>query len=362
MRASWNAEHVRGISGSSPSLPRLGAKDFARVSPDLDIWDAWPVQQRDGNPLTLSSKAQLWMALGAPRFNDPDERHGHARIHLFRHLDGVWDHVGPSMPDGFSPGSREWSGSAILDQRTGEVILYFTAAGRRGEATPSFEQRMFSARASLTEEANLVDWHDLREVIAPEPNFYMPTVGGGGIGTIKAFRDPAYFRDPADGRHYLFFAGSLANSDSAFNGVIGFASAPAGRSDEWRIGPPIVSADGLNNELERPHVVHHQGRYYLFWSTQSHVFNPDGPAGPTGLYGMVGDRLDGPWRPINGSGLVFANPPQAPAQGYSWMVLPDLAVTSFVDNWGGGPERRFGATFAPFARLWLDGDRAGLVA
>ncbi|HUD94506.1 glycoside hydrolase family 68 protein, partial [Sphingobium sp.] len=265
------------------------------------------------------------------------------------------------MPDGFSPGSREWSGSTIFDEEQREILLYFTAAGRRGEALPSFEQRMFGARARLTEEGRAVDWHDLREVILPDPKIYMPTTGRGGIGTIKAFRDPAYFRDPMDGRHHLFFAGSLAGSDSSFNGVVGVATAPADRPDDWTLAPPILSADHLNNELERPHVVHCEGQYYLFWSTQSHVFNPDGPLGPTGLYGMVADRLDGTWRSLNGTGLVFANPPQAPAQSYSWMVLPDLSVTSFVDNWGGGAERRFGGTFAPFVQIWLDGDKAGVV-
>jgi levansucrase len=356
----WTAVHVGAIPPVPATIAAITAQDFVPVSSTLDIWDAWPVQTRDGNPWIFRDGVQLWMALAAPRFDDPDERHGHARIHLFRHEGGKWFPLGPAMPDGFSPGSREWSGSAIFD--AGEMILYFTATGRRGEASPGFEQRMFSVRARPTGLGQLTGWRDLREVIPPDPAFYMPTTGGGAIGTIKAFRDPAYFRDPADGRHHLFFAGSLAGSASLFNGVVGVASAPADRPDDWTLAPPILSADGLNNELERPHVVHHHGLYYLFWSTQRHVFNPDGPTGPTGLYGMVGDRLDGPWRPLNGTGLVFANPPLAPAQSYSWMVLPDLSVTSFVDNWGGGPERRFGGSFAPFVQLWLSGDRAGVAA
>jgi levansucrase len=78
---------------------------------------------------------------------------------------------------------------------------------------------------------------------------------------------------------------------------------------------------------------------------------------------MVADMLSGPWHPINGSGLVFANPHEVPAQSYSWLVLPDLRVTSFVDNWGGGGrKRRFGGAFAPFVQLWLDGDAAGVAA
>jgi levansucrase len=359
---SWTAAHVAAISPSPIVIAPITDVDFSAVASDLAIWDAWPIQRRDGTPFAHAAGGELWMALGAPRFDDPDARHGHARIHLLRYENGIWSDLGPAMPDGFSPGSREWSGSAIADEATADVILYFTAAGQRSDNGLTFEQRMFSARASLGDDGRLSDWRDLREVIPPAPDWYMATTGGGGIGTIKAFRDPAYFRDPADGRHHLFFAGSMAGSMSAFNGVIGFATAPADRPDEWTVKPPLIAADGVNNELERPHVVHHKGRYYLFWSTQAHVFNPEGPTGPTGLYGMVADTLAGPWRPINGSGLVFANPQETPAQSYSWMVLPDLRVTSFVDNWGGGTERRFGGAFAPFVQLWLDGDSAGVVA
>ena len=110
--------------------------------------------------------------------------------------------------------------------------------------------------------------------------------------------------------------------------------APPDCPDGWRLMPPVLSADGLNNELERPHVVKHGQLHYLFWSTQRHVFNPEGLVGPTGLYGMVSERLGGGWRALNGSGLVFSNPAEAPAQAYSWLVLPDHSVASFVDHWG----------------------------
>ena len=125
----------------------------------------------------------------------------------------------------------------------------------------------------------------------------------------------------------------------------------------------------MNNELERPHVVHHGGRYYCFWSTQAKVFAEGVPAGPTGLYGMVADSLTGPWQPLNGTGLVFANPASAPYQAYSWLVLDDLSVLSFVDRPGlfGGPnvaspaERGFGGTPAAPVHIRLDGDRTELL-
>ena len=308
------------------------------------------------------------MALGAPHFADPDERHRHARIHLLRCASSRWQHLGPTLPDDFSPGSREWSGSAVVAADGGQVTLYFTATGRRGEDQPSFEQRLFRASASLVageQGYELGNWGKLKEVVVRDPAHYMASdEGTGAVGTIKAFRDPAYFRDPADGRHYLFFAASAAGSKSAFNGVVGAAVAADDGLETWLTLPPVISADGLNNELERPHVVRHGGLYYMFWSTQRQVFDPQGPTGPTGLYGMVSESLADGWRPLNGSGLVFANPPQAPQQAYSWLVMPDLLVTSFVDDWGhaspGGQNRRFGATFAPLLRLRLEGDRASL--
>ena len=363
---SWTADHLHALAATRHDrAPLIGDADVQRIAPDLDIWDAWPVQDADGAPSVLADGKTLWMALGSPRFADPDERHGHARIHLILRDTNGWHPLGPAMPDGFSPGSREWSGSALLaaDRRT--LTLFFTATGRRGEGTLTFEQRLFRADATLDDAYRLTDWRNLREFVVRDPAHYMASdAGSGAVGTIKAFRDPAYFHDPRDGRHHVFFATSLAGSTSAFNGAVGWATARDDSLAQWDIRPPLISADTLNNELERPHVIFHQGLYYLFWSTQRHVFNPDGPTGPTGLYGMVSDRIDGGWRPLNGTGLVFANPDAAPKQAYSWLVLPDLQVTSFIDAWGSDGSdanaRRFGATFAPMLRLRLQVDEAGL--
>lgn len=367
--AAWTAAQLRALDGIPyDAVPLIRGTDVVRVTPDLDIWDAWPIQDADGTLSALDGGETLWMALGAPQFPNPDERHGHARIHLLSRDATGWKHLGPALPDGFSPGSREWSGSAVLAPDRTSLTLFFTATGRRGETTPTFEQRLFRAEATLTRidaAYRLENWRALREIVERDPAYYMASdAGTGAVGTIKAFRDPAYFRDPRDGSHHIFFAASLAGSTSAFNGAVGSAVALDGDFERWEIRPPLISADALNNELERPHAIFHQGLYYLFWSTQSHVFNPDGPGGPTGLYGMVSERLCSGWRALNGTGLVFANPAEAPKQAYSWLVLPDLQVTSFIDAWGsnGGDAdaKRFGATFAPMLRLRLEGEAAGL--
>jgi levansucrase len=367
---AWTAEHVRLIAKQSFSTsPLISVGDFAPVSPSLDIWDAWPLQEPSGNPAALADGSTLWMALGAPQFPDPDDRHGHARIHLLQLKDGSWRYLEQAMPEGFSPGSREWSGSAVLAPDSPKVTLYFTATGHRGEPLLTFEQRIFSATATLTDQdgrPKLEGWGELKEIVLRDPAHYMASDSGRSeAGAIKAFRDPSFFIDPADGASYLLFAASAANSASEFNGVVGIARQDKEAPTGWQTLPPLISADGVSNELERPHVIVRDGRYYLFWSTQQHVFDPQGPTGPTGLYGMVADDLRGPWLPLNRSGLVFANPLEAPRQAYSWLVLPDLQVISFVDDWGTdrqpGDPRRFGATFAPVLRLALDGETANLL-
>jgi levansucrase len=77
---------------------------------------------------------------------------------------------------------------------------------------------------------------------------------------------------------------------------------------------------------------------------------------------MMAPALSGPWEPLNGTGLVFSNPPEAPSQAYGWLVLPDLSVASFVDDWKapGEQRRHFGGTFAPFLHLRLDGANAAI--
>jgi levansucrase len=141
-------------------------------------------------------------------------------------------------------------------------------------------------------------------------------------------------------------------------GAIALAEAgPAG----WSLRPPLLVAEGINHELERPHVIVHASSYYLFWSTQRHGFDPAGTA-PTGLYGFAAPALAGPYTPLNGSGLVLRNPPAQPDQAYAWLVRPDLDVVSFVNYRGAAtdddPARAragFGGTIAPVLRLHLDG-------
>lgn len=368
MTSHWTAAHVAAIDPSTIPFSPAFAKPHPLIA-GVDLWDYWPIQEMDGTQAEIAG-GTLFILLSAPAQIDPDARHGKARLRLMHRVAGQWHDLGLLFDADFSPGSREWSGSAIVSPDHGAITLYYTVAGARGEANISFSQRLFETHADFTVEKGrpiVSPWSAPVEMFQPDGIDYVKDMeGGGAIGTIKAFRDPAFFRDPVDGEAYVFFAASLAASTSLWNGAVGMARRNA--QGLWDAMPPLISADGLNNELERPHAILYDGRYYLFWSTQEKVFASDGPTGPNGLYGMVADQLAGPWRPINGTGLVFANPPEAPFQAYSWFVLPDLTVQSFADmtqlaHSPRSPEEaraHFGGTPAPELRLILQNDRARL--
>jgi levansucrase len=370
--AHWTPAHVAAIGQAPlPALPLIDHAHLGQRLPGLDIWDMWPLRLVSGEIAVFGARS-IWFALSAPVMDDPELRHGKARIRLLIREDDKWTDQGPALPDGWSPGSREWSGSAVLGAE-GVLTLYFTVAGRRGEQQETVEQRVFEATADIVDDGDglrVNGWRDLKEIIRSDNAHYvLVDQVAGRPGFIKAFRDPEFFRDPADRSDYIVFCASLKQASSDFNGAIGIAQRVLGN---WRLLPPLLAADGVNNELERPHILFEQGSYYLFWSTQQKTFDPRIAPGPTGLYGMVAHSVRGPYRPLNGTGLVAANPVEEPRQAYSWLVLKSLDVVSFVDHWGLKgrslelephlAREQFGGAPAPTFKLKLEGDRAEIVS
>lgn len=359
--AAWRP---RGFGQEGGRIPLIRADDVRPLVAGLDLWDSWPLTHLDGRTAVVGGR-QYWFFLSAPQFADPVQRHGHARIRLLSRGGDGWRDHGNALPDGLNPGSREWAGSAVLDDDGVRVTLYFTAAGRRGEAVLTFEQRLFAAEGQMVPDGP-AGWSEPAEIVRADGLRYAIANDRveRGPGTIKAFRDPFFFRDPQTGLSHIVFTASAAWTDDPHNGMVGLATLGA---KGWELDDPLVEAIGVNNELERAQVHHRGGRYYLLWSTQSHTFAPAAPTGPNGIYGMVAESLcGGGWRPVNGSGLVAANPAAEAGQSYSWVVTGEDEVWSFVDYWGmegrtpqTHPQLRrsqFGGTAAPVFRLAFDGD------
>jgi levansucrase len=374
----WSAAQVAQIDAESrPEAALIGPSEATSIAPDLTLWDLWPIQTDEG-ALAQVAGGTLWVILSAIRSDDPDARHEVARMRLFHLVNGNWRDCGNLLPDGFSPGRREWSGSTRLDPATGALTLWFTAAGRR-EGGPRFEQRLFRAVGKLdlsSELPSVSGWSNLSEALPNDGSVYADTGSALSVpGLIKGFRDPYWFRDPKTGIGYLLFTASksASTSTSTHDGVVGIAQAcDADGLAHFIPLPAIIDATGLCNELELPHVLYRDGAYYLFWCSQKSVFAPGGPVGPTGLYGMVAPSLFGPYEPLNGTGLVLANPAAEPRQAYGWRVLPTLDVVSFVDYWGlegrdigqdpALKAAQFGGTIAPMTRIEITGKTTRIVA
>ncbi|MCA2226260.1 glycoside hydrolase family 68 protein [Nonomuraea aurantiaca] len=372
--ARWTRRHLDLLAeAATTTAPVITPEAAPRILPDHDLWDLWPIQDEDGSTSVVGGQ-ELWLALSAPAAGHPEERHDQARIRLLARRDGEWKDLGNAFADGVALGSREWSGSAVR-RPDGTVSVYYTAAGRRGEARPTYRQSVIEARAALIADAGRISLRpdaEHREVLRSDGRMYLLTEEGDGApglpaeeadgapGRIRAFRDPGWFRDPADGRDHLLVAASTAWEDG-FTGAIALAEPRAGT---WSLLPPLLVAEGINHELERPHVIVHDSRYHLFFSTQRHTFHPADRA-PTGLYGFAAPSLTGPYEPLNGSGLVIQNSARRPDQAYAWLVLPDLQVVSFANyrsaqgadlRSAGAAQARagFGGTIAPMLKLTID--------
>lgn len=367
----WTREQLAGGDPLPDTLTGVFA-ELPRMLDDIDIWDMWPIRTPSGAVADVCG-SEVWVGLSAPAVGHPGERHDQARLRMLRRDSAGWTDLGPLFPGGASAGSREWAGSTVLEPATQRLSAYYTAAGVRGESVRTFRQRLMVAEADLDCAADrpALAGSEHREVVAADGRRYvLVDQADGEPGFIKAFRDPFQFLDGED--RYLLFTGSVAGVESDFNGCVGVARLGAGGAE---LLDPLLTAVGVNNELERPHVVVRDGRYYLFFCTQRRTFDPAVTA-PTGLYGFVGDHLLGPYEPLNGSGLVLQNPVEEPFQAYSWLVLDDLRVSGFVDSFDlrgrhpddlepEGPEavrRHFGGTITPFSRLVLEGARTRLAA
>jgi levansucrase len=368
--ADGRDDHIAKMAHWQPSgswqplhIPLIGREEAQPIAPDLDLWDSWPLQHEDGSTALIDG-AQYWFFLSAKRFDDPGHRHFHARIRMMRHAAGTWTDCGNALPDALTPGNAEWAGSCVLHDDGASITLFFTASGHRGQG-PSFAQRIFGAKGELVGGHTPGHWQQPEELFEADGALFMPAVSADGApGMIKAFRDPAWFRDPADWAKYLLFTGSAGWSHDPYNGLVGYAKLNGGR---WELGRPLIHAVGVNNELERPHIICRDRRYYLFWSTQRHTFSPHVTAGPNGLYCAYAEHFEGPWHLANGNGLVIGNPPGEPSQAYSWWVTGEGEVWSFIDHWGmkgrtfaSHPEllrSQFGGTPAPTFHLNFAGDR-----
>jgi levansucrase len=382
----WTHDQAAGIERREGIVAPVVYPPASRPNEGVHVWDTWLLRDRHGAVAEVDGWRVVF-CLSAPADLLPGKRHDVAEIRYYCSRDGRrWHDGGPVFESAL--GQRQWAGSALLDD--GDVYLFYTAAGEDDAAELTYSQRIAGAAGgavSATDDSFAIEGPWRHEVLL-EPDGERYETEAQSRGMAYTFRDPWFYEDPATGESCLLFEGNVPVPEGsetcggdaaaqAFNGCVGVAVSPSGDPMDWTRRPPMLDAVCVNQELERPHVVRWDGRYYLFVSSHMHTFAP-GIAGYDGLYGFVADSLAGPYRPLNDAGLVVTNPANAPFQSYSWMAFPhreELLVQSFFNYYDFDGEtldlvghlseseqmRRFGGTLGPTLRLALDGDRTRIL-
>ena len=369
--AVWSRAQALKVHGDPTTTKPLIPADFPVMTNDVWVWDTWPLVNLNAEPLSYKGWNVIF-SLVAPRTVGFGQRHQVATIGYFYSRDARnWTYGGLVFPGGRTSalGTRQWAGSAVLIGE--QVNLFYTASGSReglpfdqalGDPNWLFgdtKQRLAHASARIRADANGV-WfagQSFRnnEIIAEADGKMYQTEGQSrGAPIIYAFRDPFVFQDPEDGQVYMAFEGNTAGragthrctskeigpvppghhvpgDANLYTGNIGLARARGANLRRWTLLPPLLSADCVNQQLERPHFVIRDGRYHLFTISHTGTYAP-GLSGPDGVYGFVGPSLRSDYQPLNASALVLGNPPEAPFQQYSEYVMPNLLVEAFIDN------------------------------
>ncbi|MEU7378011.1 glycoside hydrolase family 68 protein [Streptomyces albidoflavus] len=410
--ARWTRNDARQILGQSDlnalgqenslpealTMPRI-PEDFPDTNADVWVWDTWPLTDGEGNQVTYQGWDVIF-SLTAERNAGYtfDERHTHARIGYFfrpagipadeRPENGGWTYGGDVFPDGASLGAAEWSGSTRIFPN-GEIKVFYTAVDfDPGNAVISLAEGSISADDSgVSFDGFASEQHT--PLLEPDGEWYQTAEQNEFFN----FRDPYTFTDPAHpGQTFMVFEGNTGGEEGEYEcqpgdlgyrpgdpnaesleevratganfqvGNVGLAVADNEDLTEWHFLPPILSANCVNAQTERPQIFIKHGKYYLF--TISHAYTyAEGLRGPDGLYGFVGKGIRSDYQPLNKSGLALGNPTnlnlssddpeQNPRQfqAYSHYVMPGGEVTSFIDNVNG----RRGGSLAPTVRIQLNG-------
>lgn len=408
------------------TMPDIPA-NFPQTSSEVWVWDTWPVADMRANQISYRGWEIVFSLTADPHAGYLfDDRHVHARIGYFYRKAGVpaaqrppnggWIYGGHLFPEGSSvkifgnlrmSHNAEWSGSARIINFGPGISLYYTATSfnRTPEGVDITPAVAIIARTDGNIIANkngvrFTGFNHHRALLEPDGFFYQTR----HQNAFHNFRDPFPFRDPAHpDKVYMVFEGNTAGQRGAracTEADLGYAAGDPDREDltevmdsgavfqmanvglavatnkqltKWKFLPPILSANCVNDQTERPQIYLHAGKYYLFTITHRSTYAA-GVDGPDGVMGFVGEGIRSDYLPMNGgSGLVLGNPTDLngpvgapfaldPAQNprtfqsYSHYVMPGGLVTSFIDAIG--PRR--GGAYAPTVKLNINASTSAI--
>lgn len=395
----WRTADALKIAYDVPgtTMPEI-PYNFPVIDQENWQWDSWALRDIDGHTITYNGWYILFSLIanrqktGGNTIEGWSRRNDFASIGYYYSRTGNgsdWKFGGHVIAKGANKRSWQWSGCAVMREGTADIVdLFYTSVN---EDPPESVVAHTVGRLCCNEEhVWFQGFEKCEDLFAADGKHYATF----RQNQFWDFRDPHVVRNPDDGQIYVLFEGNIAgkrgtilpttldmgpvpagtvepDSGRFSTAAIGIArltsDASKGDFSKWELLPPLVTALGVNDQAERPHVVFKDDMTYLFTIAHDSFFS--GVAkGPDGVYGFVSrDGLFGPYKPMNSSGLVLGNPTSAPKETYSHFIDTEGFVQSFIDivpAKGSDPEQqgdyRIGGTLAPTVRLVLEGESSYL--
>ncbi|GBR54631.1 levansucrase [Neokomagataea thailandica NBRC 106555] len=407
-----------------PAIP----VNFPVISDKVWVWDTWPLTDASGNQYSYNGWEVIFCLTADKNAGYTfDDRHTHAKIGFFyrraniptalRPAAGGWIYGGDLFPAGSSQAiysgqaytdNAQWSGSSRIEGlgSNGIMTFYTDMAFNRDSSGANITppQAIISiAKGKIHADATHVWFTGFDKhipLLQPDGTYYQT----GAQNEYFSFRDPYTFKDPANpGKTFMVFEGNSAGvrgqtpcdaSDlgyqtgdkyaetvDAVNGSgaifqranIGLAVATNSDLTQWKFLPPLVSANCVNDQTERPQMYIKNGNYYLLTISHRTTFAA-GMDGPDGEYGFYGRGIRSDWVPLNNSsGLMLGNPtdlntaagadwaPNAQQnpnafQSYSHYLMPNGKIESFIDT----VQTKRGGTLSPTVQVFINGPNTSL--
>jgi levansucrase len=384
---------------------------------ELDVWDTWPLQNADGTVAEYNGYQIVFGLAGDPKVGSDTfiymfyKKIGDTSLDSWKNAGRVFkntDKLGPNDPI-LNNQAEEWSGSATLTS-DGEVRLFYTnrhpwapEQGFYGKQTLTTAQINVSKANADTLKIDGVE--DFKSIYDGGNGKNYQTIdqafGGGDYADNHTLRDPHYVEE--NGHKYLVFEANTGSETgyqgekSLFNkayyggseiffqdeknkllqsskkdlaekanGALGIIEL----NDDYTFKKemkPLIASNTVTDEIERANVFELNGKWYLFTSSRGSKMTIDGIDNEDiYMFGYVSDSLNGPYKPLNGTGLVLHQDlnPYDITWSYAHFAIPqvegnNVVVTSYMTNRGYFEDHH--STFAPSFLLNIDGSKTSVV-
>ncbi|AWB44390.1 glycoside hydrolase 68 family protein [Paenibacillus sp. CAA11] len=398
------------------NLPSAKGFDENGNSIDLDVWDTWPLQNADGTVANYHGYQIVFGLAGDPKRGWDTfiymfyKKTGDNSINAWKNAGRVFKDTDKNVPNDtiLNKQAEEWSGSATLTN-DGHIRLFYTnrqgwdpANGFYGKQTLTTAQvntsesqsnvlkvdgvedfksifdgdgKMYQTVDQAFSDGDFSDNHTLRDPHYVEDNGHKYLVFEANTGTETGYQGEDSFNNRAfyDGSTKFFrdekeklLQSSSKKSISLANGALGIIEL----NDDYtlkNVMKPLIASNTVTDEIERANVFKLNGKWYLFTDTRGAKMFVDG-IGAKDIYmlGYVSNSLTGPYKPLNGTGLVLHQDldPKDITWTYAHYAIPqvqgnNVVITSYMTNRGLFSDHH--STFAPSFLVNIKGSKTSVV-